>query len=373
MLRETNVKVLKHLARCLYLMETMAKIHKEPHFDITVDENHVNEGAAEIIKILRPTWPIDEYRFKLFTNGISNKLVGVWYDGHYDEMVMVRVYGQKTNLFIDRKAETRNIRLLHEVGFTHCLYATFNNGIAYQFLPGDILTVDTVRIRSVYGLVAKRMAQMHKFNPIHPKISRDPFIWDKTKKFLDMIPKSFCDAEKQAKFQNIIQSRSELEKEYILLKKELPKLNSAVVFAHNDLLLGNLLHNKNEQTITFIDYEYTAYNYQAYDIANHFAEFVGLDNVDYSLYPEESLQRDWLKIYLQEYNCSLNVSEDDITDLYMKVNQFVLLAHFFWGCWSLVQSEKSTIDFDFLEYAAIRLNEYFKHKYQTFASDLDGN
>lgn len=47
------------------------------------------------------------------------------------------------------------------------------------------------------------------------------------------------------------------------------------MFAHNDLLLGNVIYNKDEGTISFIDYEYAAYCYQAFDIANHFNEFVG--------------------------------------------------------------------------------------------------
>lgn len=56
---------------------------------------------------------------------------------------------------------------------------------------------------------------------------------------------------------------------------ELISLNNDIVFAHNDLLLGNILYNQKENTVTFIDFEYTAYNYQAFDIANHFAEFAG--------------------------------------------------------------------------------------------------
>lgn len=66
-----------------------------------------------------------------------------------------------------------------------------------------------------------------------------------------------------------------LKQEYEALKKELINLNNEVVFAHNDLLLGNVLYNEKEMSVTFIDFEYTGYNYQAYDIANHFAEFAG--------------------------------------------------------------------------------------------------
>lgn len=31
-------------------------------------------------------------------------------------------------------------------------------------------------------------------------------------------------------------------------------------------------------TVKFIDYEYADFNYQAYDIGNHFNEFAGTDN-----------------------------------------------------------------------------------------------
>lgn len=340
----------------------MTGISAEQHLDITIDKNNIIEGVTQVIKSIRPTWPIDQLSFKLFTNGITNKLVGAWYADHYNDMVMVRVYGNKTDLLIDRKAETRNIRILHKVGYTYGIYATFNNGLAYQFLEGDVLTVETVREPEVYRLVAKRLAQMHRLDPNHPEINKDPCIWDKTERFMQIMPKEFSNPDKQAKFERTIKPYAVLEEEYQFLKQKLMKLNNSVVYSHNDLLLANVLYNKKENSVTFIDYEYTAFNYQAYDIANHFAEFAGVDIPDYSLYPKETLQRAWLRIYLQTYNETNNVSEDEVTRLYVHVNKFVLLSHFFWGCWSLIQSQHSFIDFDFLEYAAVRFNEYFKGK-----------
>lgn len=59
------------------------------------------------------------------------------------------------------------------------------------------------------------------------------------------------------------------------LKNFLSNLDSPIVFSHNDLLLGNVIYNENKNKVTFIDYEYADYNYQAFDIGNHFAEFVG--------------------------------------------------------------------------------------------------
>ncbi|XP_043269199.1 ethanolamine kinase 1 [Venturia canescens] len=340
----------------------MERLTNEVHLDLTVDESELIEGATEVVKSIRPDWPVDQFRFKVFTNGITNKLVGVWYPDHYNEMVLVRVYGHKTDLLINRKDETRNIRILHRAGYTHSLYATFNNGLAYEFIQGDILTVENVRQPDVYWLVAKRMAQMHKLNPNLPDTGKEPIIWEKTEKFMSIMPKEFDDPEKQLRFENLVAPYHVLENEYTFLKAVLPKLNNPVVFAHNDLLLGNILYNKKENTVTFIDFEYTGYNYQAFDIANHFAEFVGIEMPDYALYPDETFQRSWIRIYLQAYRETSNVSEDDVNVLYEHVRKFLLLSHFFWGCWSLIQSKHSSIDFDFLQYASIRFKEYFHRK-----------
>lgn len=73
----------------------------------------------------------------------------------------------------------------------------------------------------------------------------------------------------------LIPSYAVLKREYQLLKEKLSKLKSPVIYAHNDLLLENVLYNEKQKSVIFIDYEYTAYNYQAFDIVNHFAEFAG--------------------------------------------------------------------------------------------------
>lgn len=166
----------------------------------------------------------------------------------------------------------------------------------------------------------------------------------------------------------MIRPLTELRKELQYLKMELRSLNSPIVFSHNDLLLGNVIFNENKKRVTFIDYEYADYNYQAFDIGNHFAEFVGkfdydnklftvpwtyflitgISEIDYSRYPSKEFQVEWLREYLDTYH-SRDVNEEDIETLYMQVNKFVLASHFFWGLWALIQAEYSNIDFDFLE------------------------
>ncbi|MEQ2210159.1 Ethanolamine kinase 1, partial [Xenoophorus captivus] len=106
--------------------------------------------------------------------------------------------------------------------------------------------------------------------------------------------------------------------------------------------------------VRFIDYEYSSYNYQAFDIGNHFNEFAGMAELDYGLYPSREMQMDWLEEYLKAYKLftkkTEEVSQRELETLYVQVNKFALASHFFWGFWALIQAKYSSIDFDFLGY-----------------------
>lgn len=141
--------------------------------------------------------------------------------------------------------------------------------------------------------------------------------------------------------------------EFISLYSELDKLKSPILFCHNDLLLGNVIYTEESNKVTFIDYEYAEPNHQAFDIGNHFTEFPGIGfnfetTIDYTKYPSREFQLEWLKVYLQEFRGSSNISDDEIEILYKQVNKFALASHFLWTCWSLIQAEHSTINFDFI-------------------------
>lgn len=77
------------------------------------------------------------------------------------------------------------------------------------------------------------------------------------------------------RYEQLIIPKPQIQKEVNLLKEKLSNINNPIVFAHNDLLLGNIIHTKTNNSVAFIDFEYAAPNYQAYDIGNHFVEFVG--------------------------------------------------------------------------------------------------
>lgn len=43
----------------------MDQLCEEPYFDVTIDENEIVDGAKEIIKKIRPTWPLEKLHFKV--------------------------------------------------------------------------------------------------------------------------------------------------------------------------------------------------------------------------------------------------------------------------------------------------------------------
>lgn len=82
--------------------------------------------------------------------------------------------------------------------------------------------------------------------------------------------------------QTFTQGVDGLRAEIETLKAALRNVNSPVVFSHNDLLLTNIILQRDASAggrpvnVAFIDYEYAMPNNQAYDIANHFIEFAGV-------------------------------------------------------------------------------------------------
>ncbi|NXJ70506.1 EKI2 kinase, partial [Rostratula benghalensis] len=304
---------------------------------------------------------------QLFTDGITNKLVACYTDEGMVDAVLVRVYGRKTELFVDRETELRNFQVLRAHGCAPDLYCAFQNGLCYQFLPGIALGPDHVRDPHIFRLVAQEMARVHAIhaNGSLPK----PILWQKLHKYLTLVKMDLSPKVSNPSFQQDVPSLEMLEQELAWMKETLSQLGSPVVLCHNDLLCKNIIYNGTQEHVRFIDYEYTGYNYQAFDIGNHFNEFAGVKEVDYRLYPSRETQLQWLRSYLQAYKQltqggpgGSEVSEEELEALYVQVNKFSLASHFLWACWGLIQDKYSTIDFNFLRYAKLRFKQYFKMK-----------
>ncbi|XP_070536927.1 ethanolamine kinase 1-like [Ptychodera flava] len=342
--------------------------------DITVDENEPKPGALELMKTVRPQWVTDEIRFKVFTDGITNKIFGCYLPENKRDMVLLRIYGQKTELIINRAKEIETFQLLFKAKIGPELYCRFNNGLCYQYVPGVTLDPEMVKSEKVYPLIANKMAKMHIIKPEDGKQVSEASLFLTLKSFYKNVPKEFEDKGKNERFKKHIPDYEQLGKEIEELMSVLVPLNSPIVFCHNDLLLGNVIYDEQTNSVSFIDYEYACYNYQGFDIADHFCEFAGIDEVDFNNYPDKEFQLKWLKKYLSDWytmsGINKYVTDKDVEKLYVVVNKFALASHFFWGIWALIQSAHSTIDFDFLGYGIQKLDEYYRRKKEFLALQM---
>jgi len=159
-------------------------------------------------------------------------------------------------------------------------------------------------------------------------------------------------------------------------KKKLLTLYTKLVFAHCDLLHGNVVilpRGENddpllqETVVSFIDYEYAAPSPAAFDIANHFAEWAGFE-CKYERLPTKSERLDFIRHYVQAYlgfsgsSASLVAVEQEAQKLAREVDLYRGIPGFYWGIWALIQAVISEIDFDYATYAELRLGEYWAWK-----------
>ena len=94
--------------------------------------------------------------------------------------------------------------------------------------------------------------------------------------------------------------------------------------------------------VTFIDWEYCGVNFAAFDVANHFLEFTGVEEVlDYeNNSPSLSYQLAWVSAYLSNYHAQLGrepPSNDECEKFLSLVNTFLPCSHLLWAIWALVQ------------------------------------
>ncbi|KAK7138525.1 hypothetical protein R3I94_013985 [Phoxinus phoxinus] len=351
--------------------------YKRLHLDVCIDERTPRHGISELLKKLRPEWKPEDVQIKTFTEGITNQLMGCYVGSMTeDPVVVVRVYGQRTELFLDREKELEMFQVLHTHGCGPELFCSFRNGICYEFLRGVVLDDTLLRQPSVYRLIATEMGKIHsiKCGEMGNGTPVTPVLWSRLSQFLNLVQSSEAHEHQRSSAHVETPSLTVIITEMEELKTLLTHTNSPVVLCHNDLLTKNVIYNQEEGTVKFIDYEYADFNYQAYDIGNHFNEFAGVDNVDSSLYPSRELQFDWLSAYLESFkSCNAvdsPVSREEVLQLYQQVCKFSLVAHLFWCLWALLQAKHSTIDFDFKRYAMARFNYYFEKKQEFFGMRL---
>lgn len=275
--------------------------------------------------------------------------------------IVLRVYGDNTEKFVNREEEVALMKVLHKNGFGPSVLGTFANGRIESFLnlvclkPNDIS--DSVYVASI----AKTLGEFHQVSNSWkaPEKAMTPF--ERTKEWL-VTSKSidFGDCTRQRDLYNDLKV-DQIVAEVEIVAQASMELGSPIVLCHNDLLSGNIMVDEDKGTIrrmTFIDFEYADWAPRGFDLGNHFCEYAGFEG-DYSKYPTDPSM--FVKVYLTAFEGS-EPSQSRISHVVKEANLFALAAHLYWAAWSILQAKWSSIDFDYMGYARLRLDEYYKRK-----------
>ncbi|CAO3702338.1 unnamed protein product [Rhizopus stolonifer] len=332
-----------------------------PYYDYEISTSDLFGGALQIVSFVFPSWKQSDIDFVQCKDGITNQLVKVTYRPT-NFSVLVRAYGKGSELIIDRNQEIINIITLSSYNMCPPLYARFKNGLMYGFIQGRVSTVEQLAEEKTARWIAKKLGQWHKVSLPAQKTKQT--LWSTLFKWLDRVPQKYTDETTQALFEKHFDMK-QVREELVYLIDKLEKIDCPIVFSHNDLLFGNIIYDDEKEEAHFIDYEYGCHAYRGFDIGNHFNEFAGFE-CEYWRYPTKEFQLKWFDWYLTEYN-GVPPTEEEKEKMYKEVSAFSLASHYYWGLWAMIQAMVSDIDFNYMEYAVLRLNEYHKLKDQVLS------
>jgi len=374
---------------------------------------------ATAAHFLGPSWAAATpatAKVDMITGGITNALYRVAVAGASPAAVLVRVFGDKTEVLIDRVLDNFTFGYLGSLGVGPWCYGVFGNGRVEAWLPARSLSPPEMGQLAPVDFVAAIARATARFHDIpFPADDRQPILWRQLTKWYGMASAAGFDAAaspaaatKAAQYarlrmhaigEELAWMQTVLPSDANRHGADLPRPAStsraaaaavdfaaSVVYAHNDLLSGNVLTPTTGEgsgsgeaaatTVRLIDYEYGAYNYRGFDIANHYCEHAGFDFDLDAWYPSREVQRHWVAAYLAATPTAAPLVADLHTDaafaaefwreVYRRVNAFALASHFWWGLWAVVQAQHSPIDFDFMAYSLLRMAAYGRHKAEFF-------
>ena len=155
-------------------------------------ETYMEDFKAHLLPSIKPEWEGKKIASKVFDSGITNELVALFRKerglrGSGEDVILLRVNGQKTEEIINRTDEIHCILTLHEAGLCPSLHARLGNGLCYGFSPGDQVTLEEVREEGLREKIAKLMARLHCVRVPEHFLNRAPQLWAKVSWLLGVL------------------------------------------------------------------------------------------------------------------------------------------------------------------------------------------
>lgn len=214
--------------------------------------------------------------------------------------------------FLDETSETLIFYGLGNIGFGPKLHAVFPGGRIEEFIPSRSPTLDEwLNDLEPNEKFARTTARLHS---THHPISKKP--WN-----LRSIVEGCLARWEEIRSEQLLSRLPSIEKsvnfdfkgELDFLESTLNKISSRVVFSSNDANRSNFLVKMNPDgsdikpiQLVQIDYEFSCYNYRAFDIGNYF----GMKTFDFGAeklvtgkgYPSEEYRMNFVQAYVDEIN-----------------------------------------------------------------------
>ncbi|KAL1300679.1 hypothetical protein HN51_045333 [Arachis hypogaea] len=332
--------------------------------------DYLPREAKEILKSLASKWKnvLDPNAMEVINlkGAMTNEVFKVKWQtptGETSQRVLVRMYGEGTEIFFNRDDEIRAFECISKSGYGPRLLGRFANGRIEEFINARTLLASDLRDPSISALIAIKMKEFHDLNMPGPK---KVHLWDVLRKWL-------VEARKLASPEEVKMFHLDaMDNEISLLEERLSTTHQKIGFCHNDLQYGNIMIDEETKSLTLIDYEYASYNPIAYDIANHFCEMAANYHtetphiLDYSKYPDLEERRLFVETYLR--SSGEEQIDSKVEQLLDDIENFTLANHLFWGFWGIISEHVNSIDFDYKEYANQRFQDYWLRKQYLMSS-----
>jgi len=299
--------------------------------------------------------------------------------------VVVRVFGDDTEAFIDRTHEDAVLRAVTGAGFGAALLGTFENGRVDAWLEADTADTGDLRDPKNWPSLAALVARFHA-DAGCPGMPEQVHLWKVLDRWLEMARTVDLSDKPGAEAAREGLKLDQVEGELDEVRRACELARSPTVFCHNDLLAGNFMRDRSlkhegqqsssssssppgnaqdGQVWRVIDFEYGCYNPRGFDLGNHFNEWAGFE-CEWELYPSKESQLQWLRHYRRASmgpGGGIDAEESaQIERMQVEAEAYTLASHVFWGLWAVLQARYSKISFDYLGYAGLRFLEFRKRK-----------
>ncbi|MDX9802006.1 MAG: choline/ethanolamine kinase family protein [Spirochaetia bacterium] len=288
------------------------------------------EFTDKIVADLLPEWKGSDIDVSVLSGGITNKL----YRARCDKGdVAIRIYGDKTEMFINRDREAHALQQMADAGITSKLikYMPEKNVTIVEFITGSYTMKNSDFLKDeLRETIMDPVRRIHSSGAVLDYIFNP---YEQCTKMYGILSKL-----------NVDFPEYDIEGTLAKLKKLDEKINIPVkdyVITHNDLLADNFIlvteeyKDKFEKPIYIIDWEYGGMGPKYYDLADMFQEI---------LVPRE------YELKIVESYCE----GKDFDKVLYYIDMFKPFPDIYWFLWSLIQKTVSTIEFDFYTYGKIK-------------------